>query len=1099
MSAIPVDHAAREVERLLAGHALTDWPDGRLLDQFILQHDESAFMTLLQRHGPMVLRVCLGVLHNNHDAEDAFQATFLVLACNAARIHKQSSLASFLHGTAYRVALRARARELRRRTVEREAAQMRSETLPAELDPVTMDALVHEELARLPERYRQVLVLCHLEGRTHEQAAHALGCPPGSVSRHLHRALGILRDRLAGRGAVPVAGVLLSTVPAALARATVHVVAKHVAGSVLVGGTSVPAVVLAREVLQTMNAFKLTALAALVLLIGLAGGAALLATSHADTQEKLPAPLPAKEEQAALPRVDRLGDPLPPGVLARLGTVRLRQGGQNYALAFSRDGQTLASIGPEFDLRLWQVPSGRELARLPRGTEACAAIAFSADGKSVAVAGRAGTVDVYDFTPGQPQAQRPPTLGKQRLSVKPEEGRPQFLAFLPDNSFLAGTHHGQVYRWDPFGKEVRRLGKLDPNCGPCFAVSMDGARIAIGYGKTDVVIWDIDKGTQLATLSGHHKVSSLAFSSGKLLASGDQANTIRIWNIAARQTTAEIRSDKEPQQLRGEGDAITMLAFTPDGKTLVSVGDYGDGTIRVWDVNSGRERRRLRSQFGDTRHLALSPDGKTLAVTGMSCRIALWDITTGKPLDASLGTQGAVYSVAVSPDSRQVATAGCDGVIRLWDRLSAQELRSFRAHASQIFTLAFSPDGKRLASTGAYDPARLWDLEQGKELRSFSGSTKVVLGVNTLRYSPDGKLLALSANDATLQLVNVATGKIERVLSKDTIDRITFSPDSKLLGGGGFDRKLHVWDVATGKELWSAEHANATAAVAFSSDGQLVVTGTWDSEVIVRETGGGREVSRFKGEGEFLRAMALSPDARLLALSSDKPTVVLHELATGQIVQRLQGHIGAVWSLAFAPDGRSLVSGSFDSTALVWDLTGKELARKQGGSLTGAELEARWSALGAASAENAYQAVLSLANVPKQAVPLLRMRLAGEARPNDRLIARWLEELDAEKFTVRERASRELATLGKNIEADLRRAREATQSLEARRRLDDLLAKLGNREQPDERLRFLRAVAVLELSGTTEALDLLDLLAGKAPTEELRRHARTALQRLAKR
>ena len=1089
MSAIHVDRAAREVERLLADRALADWTDARLLDRFVHLRDMPAFEALVCRHGPMVLRLCQGILHNVHDAEDAFQATFLVLACKAARVRKRSSLASFLHGTAYRVALRAKAREGHRREIEREAAQMRPESVESETDALIREGILHEELARLPAQYRQILVLCHLEGRTHEEAAHQLGCPPGSVSRHLRRAAELLRDRLAGRGlTAPVAGTLLAVVPAALARATVQVVADHVAGSALVAGTGIPAVALAKEVLRTMNPAKLGGLAALVLLIGLAGGTALLATGHADPPEELP----TRPQASRVTGVDRHGDPLPPGVLARLGTMRLRQGGQNYALAFTPDGQGVASIGPAFDLRLWHVPSGRELARLAKGQDACAAIAFSADGKSFAVAGRDGTVGVYDFSA--------PVFGQLRLRVKPREGRPQFLAFLPDNAFLAGTHQGQIVIWNAAGKEVRQLGKLGRNPAPSFAVSANGKLAAIGSGKEEVVLWDIEKGKELGTLKGHHKVFSLAFSAdGKRLAAGDGANTIRIWDVEARQTSAEMRGDKEPQQLRGEGDAITMLAFTPDARALVSVGDYGDGTIRVWDVERGRERRRLRSQFGDTRHLALSPDGKTLAVTGMSSRVALWDITTGKPLDAKLGSQGAVYVVAISPDGKQVATAGCDGVVRLWDRQSARELQSFRAHERQMFGLCFSPDGKRLATSGAYQPARLWDLAESKEIRSFSGSTQVVLGVNNVRYSPDGQRLALASNDGTLQLANVATGKIEKVLSKGSVDRLAFSPDGRLLAGGGFDRKLHVWDVASGKELWSAEHANAVVAVTFPSDGKLIVTGTWDSEVVVRETATGQEMSRFKGNTEMLRALALSPDARLVALSDDKPAIALYELATGKLVERLKGHDGAVWALAFTPDGRSLVSGSFDATALVWDLTGQDLARKQGEQLTAGELETRWTALGSGPADSAYQAVLSLANVPKQAVPFLRMRLLGQASPKDRMIAKWLHDLDADKFVARERASRELAALGKNIETELRRAREQTQSLEARRRLDDLLAKLGTTETPDERLRYLRSVAVLELSDIPESRAVLEDLASKAATEAMRQQAQGALQRLAKR
>src|SRR5262249_12187487 len=161
---------------------------------FVRCRDEAAFAALLARHGPMVRRVCRGILSDTHDAEDAFQATFLVLACNAAKVRERASLAGFLCGTAYRVATRARARGWRRQDAERKAARMRAERGEGGRKRDAWEAILYEEVAGLPDRYRRVLALCHLEGRTHEEAARELGCPAGSVSRHLRRACELLRE-----------------------------------------------------------------------------------------------------------------------------------------------------------------------------------------------------------------------------------------------------------------------------------------------------------------------------------------------------------------------------------------------------------------------------------------------------------------------------------------------------------------------------------------------------------------------------------------------------------------------------------------------------------------------------------------------------------------------------------------------------------------------------------------------------------------------------------------------------------------------------------------------------------------------------------------
>jgi RNA polymerase sigma factor (sigma-70 family) len=1116
------DRALGEVQHLFAEHALANWPDCRLLDRFIHNRDEAAFAALLERHGPTVLRVCRSVLRDAHDAEDAFQATFLVLACAATKVRNQASIGSFLHGTAYRVAVKARARLLRRRTVEKEAAAMHTTAIASGANEHECEAALHEELSRLPERLRRVVVRCHLEGQTHAQAAAELGCPAGSVSRHLCRAVELLRERLAARGLLAPAALLggaaaaRAAVPAALAQATLKVIGQYVAGSALVGGSSVPAVALAKEALKSMSVLKLKALLVVLLLAGLAASsAALFARPAAAPAERSAALAPGGapgEKDEPVRGFDRFGDLLPANALARLGTVRLRQGSQVKALAFTRDGQELVSLGNDSSLQLWQVPSGKEVGRLPGAAEAgriIYAVAFSDDGKTMATADDDKGKDTYKITffdcnPGRPGEQRPPTLGRDRFHFKAAEGIAYFLAFLPDGNLLGGSSDGRVFLWDLDGKEVRHFGAAGP-VEHAFAIAADGKRLAITDRGTDrgadVTVWDVAKGVELNKLTGHQNVSSMAFApDGKTLAVGDGTNTIRLWDVAAPKVTARLVGKKAADQTRGVDDAVTGLAFTPDGKTLLSVGDYGDGTVRVWDVEGGKESRQFKGQLGDGHRLLLSPDGKTLAVTGMNATIRLFDLATGKPLDAALGSQGAVYAVAVAPDGKQAATAGSDGVVRLYDRATGQELRSFRAHGPQAFGLAFSPDGKHLVTSGAYEPAKLWDLGELKEVRPVAGALGSVRGVSHLALSPDGKKVVLTTNEPAVQLVDVATGKVEQTLAKALIDQVAFSPDGKRLLGGGFDRTLHVWDLATGKEFWSAANANAIASVAYTPDGKQVMAGTYGGHIHVFDAANGQEVRTIQHQG-VVRALAVSPDGRLLAAGADAPVVFLYELATGELVQRFNGHTSNVWSLAFAPDGRSLVSGSFDATALVWDLTGKELAAKQREPLSDDELDARWTALGNAQAEEAYQAVLSLANAPKQTVPFLRKQL-GQSDPADaKAVAKSLAELDDDKFDVRQKASQALGRLGKAVEADLRRERDTTQSPEVKHRLDELLDKLSGGAggvKSDERLRSRRLVAVLELAATPETKELLEHLAKKGASEELRQHAKGALERLAR-
>ena len=165
--------------------------DGSLLERIVHDRDGglgAAFTVLVERHGPMVLGLCRQALGNSHDAEDAFQATFLVLARKAASVRKADSVASWLHGVALRVARRAKTDLARRREYERRSAEMKAmEPERAQGRPDSWPEL-HEEIARLPKRYREPVVLCYLEGQSTEVAAQRLGCPRGTILSRLSRA-----------------------------------------------------------------------------------------------------------------------------------------------------------------------------------------------------------------------------------------------------------------------------------------------------------------------------------------------------------------------------------------------------------------------------------------------------------------------------------------------------------------------------------------------------------------------------------------------------------------------------------------------------------------------------------------------------------------------------------------------------------------------------------------------------------------------------------------------------------------------------------------------------------------------------------------------
>jgi RND family efflux transporter MFP subunit len=272
-------------------HKMVGWSpaahlcDGELVERFVVRRDEAAFEELMARHGPMVLNVCRHFLRDPNDADDAFQATFLVLVRRAASIGMRDRLANWLYGVAYRVAFRSRAQITRRQTHEKQGLAVEG-TEPCRREPQEdLLPLVHAEVDRLPERYRAVIVLCCLEGQSQEHAAQYLGCTPGAVKGRLERGREVLRKRLVRRGIVLSAAATgtifpahVEAVPPALAASTgkaASLIGQATAADVI----SAQVIALMEGVLKTMLITKLK-MAAVLLLVVCALGAGVAAFGY---------------------------------------------------------------------------------------------------------------------------------------------------------------------------------------------------------------------------------------------------------------------------------------------------------------------------------------------------------------------------------------------------------------------------------------------------------------------------------------------------------------------------------------------------------------------------------------------------------------------------------------------------------------------------------------------------------------------------------------------------------------------------------------------------------------------------------------------------
>jgi WD40 repeat protein len=344
-----------------------------------------------------------------------------------------------------------------------------------------------------------------------------------------------------------------------------------------------------------------------------------------------------------------------------------------------------------------------------------------------------------------------------------------------------------------------------------------GAAIAIllvAAGNSGQV--GLSQGQPVRTLTGHiSDVTSVAFSpDGRLLASGSDDNTIKLWDVA---TGSLVRT------LTGHTWRVTSVAFSPDGRLLAS--GSADGTIRLWDVASGSLVRSLTGHTGSVfLSVAFSPDGRLLA--SGSCEryesrcvqgeIKLWDVASGSLVRSLTGHTGSVLSVAFSPDGRLLASGAAwpDATIKLWDVASGSLVRTLTGHSESVWSVAFSPDGRLLASGSCgqrtisgfciQGEIKLWDVASGREVRSLTGHTD---DVTSVAFSPNGRLLASGSCgkvenyfcvQGEIKLWDMASGSLVRTLSghTDWVTSVAFSPDGRLLASGSWDNTIKLWDIS---------------------------------------------------------------------------------------------------------------------------------------------------------------------------------------------------------------------------------------------------------------------------------------------------------------
>lgn len=598
--------------------------DGDLVTQFADRRDEAAFAELIRRHGPTVYGVCRRVLGHAHDAEDAFQAVWLVLARRAGDVHPPGSVGNFLYGVAVRTATKARTLAAKRR--QRLMAAAKPEPVldpPADSD---LRAVLDEELAHLPDKLRAAVVLCDLNGKSRSVAAAELGWPEGTVAARQAKGRALLADRLRRRGvALSAAALATALAPEATAASVpADLAADALAGAF--GWAAVPpsAQLLAEGVMRSMSVARWKLPAALLMVAGLAGGAVVWAASGPAGQ-----PPRRAEEKLVVPAVE---NGKPAGDWKEAAVLKL-DGWLAGSVSYSPDGKVLLVGGTNGHVEAYDAATRKPLwDHQIKATATLTAVAYSRDGKTIAATFKHGVV-LIDAASGkeidtinEPES-NPSAVGFYAERPVPGiEEKNQGLVFGDARGYFVktwikwpnlGTIHTTVAK-DPADRFAVPLA-VDPRPNAVAHAVMTGP-VHRDTGKN--VLWAYGSGGNNVLMDGHKAtVTAAAWSAdGKTVVTGDADGVVIAWDAATYKEKSKIGFDRR----------VAAVAVTADGRRVaaaVIANDQIEGAgnpsywelVHVWEPGKPKAAEPVGKAgpfggpFKGSAGLAFSPNGKELA------------------------------------------------------------------------------------------------------------------------------------------------------------------------------------------------------------------------------------------------------------------------------------------------------------------------------------------------------------------------------------------------------------------------------------------------------------------------------------------------------
>lgn len=504
-------------------------------------------------------------------------------------------------------------------------------------------------------------------------------------------------------------------------------------------------------------------------------------------------------------------------------------------VVFSPDGSKIlaASWGTitwTMASRLWDVPSGTLIASLLGHTSDIHGGTFSHDGRYIATVSLDGTARLWDGISGNMRRALGQETGGLKLSAFQAADGDQKMncAFSPDDRLLATAAKENAVRiWDV--ESGTEFATIRGHRGPVthLAFRPDGSGLLTASYDGTVRLWDID-GVLATTLRHQHRPAFAVFSpDGKRVMTGD--TIARIWDVA---------SSRETTRLETDGDAVEYGTFSPDGRVVATASSYG--RITLWDAESGRATRRLAVNGTAVVHIQFSPRGDLLASASADGTAQLWNTSTGAKV-AVLTASANLRKVLFSPDGKLVITALTDGTARLW-RTDGTEVEILAGHQKRITAAVFSPDGGLAATSSLDGTARVWSTTDGSVVATLRGHGD---GLTDIAFSQDGRSIVTASRDGTARIWNVPDGTERQILRghDGALNYAAFSRNGSFVATASFeDHTVRLWDVDAGRQVMLLDNQRdatdtepSSMRPAFSSDGtEIAVASAYRKVQIIR-------------------------------------------------------------------------------------------------------------------------------------------------------------------------------------------------------------------------------------------------------------------------